>query len=161
MPGARGRACAMDLRGLSAQESVLSRFLAAHPLQVHAGRNQLQPLLVTVADRELLHARGLNTARGAAPHAVRARCDALLDLQVREFSGEASILAVLREQSSNLFLTLLPAHSASMPVANPRNGDKHQAANGKAARSTELRRNGSAWNRAITMTLAEKHPTKH
>jgi hypothetical protein len=55
---------------------------------------------------------GLNAARGAAPHAVRARCGALLDLQVREFSGEASIFAMLRQQPLNLFLTLLPVHRA-------------------------------------------------
>jgi hypothetical protein len=69
--------------GLSAQERGLSRFLAAHPLQVHAGRNQLQSLLVTVTDRESLRPRGLKSTRGAAAHAVRARCGALLDLQVR------------------------------------------------------------------------------
>src|SRR5262245_21945093 len=133
--GERG-AWAQDARwgdsGLSAQERMLSRLLAAHPLQVHAGRNQLQPLLVTVADRELLHARRSNATRGAAPHAVRARCGALLDLQVREFPGEASILAVLRQQPSNLFLTLLPAHSDfRASFRDVCNGDKHQGANGK------------------------------
>ena len=35
----------------------LSWLLASHPLQVRAGYNQLQPLFVTMADRELLHAR--------------------------------------------------------------------------------------------------------
>jgi hypothetical protein len=90
----------------------LSCFLSAHPLQVRAGRNQLQPLLVTVTDRELLHARGLSATCGAASHAVRARCGVLLDLQVRELSGEASILAVLRQQPLNLFLPFLPVHSA-------------------------------------------------
>src|SRR5215510_4237331 len=97
-----------------------SRFLAAHPLQVHAGRNQLQSLLVTVADRELLNPRGLNTTRGAAAHAVRARRGALLNLQVGEFSGEASILAVLRQQPLNLFLTLFPVHSAFRAVVTPK-----------------------------------------
>jgi hypothetical protein len=34
-----------------------SGLLAPHPLQVRARDNQLQPLFVTMADRELLHAR--------------------------------------------------------------------------------------------------------
>ena len=34
-----------------------SWLLAPHPLQVRARYNQLQPLLVTMSDRELLHAR--------------------------------------------------------------------------------------------------------
>jgi hypothetical protein len=89
-----------------------SCFLAAHPLQVHAGRNQLQSLLVTVTDREWLHAWGLSATRGAAAHAVRARCGVLLYLQVRKLSGEASVFAVLRQQPLNLFLTLLPVHCA-------------------------------------------------
>jgi len=72
-----------------------SRLLAAHPLQVHAGRNQLQPLLVTMTDRELPHAWRLLATCRAAPHPVRAWRDALLDREVREFPDEASIVAVL------------------------------------------------------------------
>src|SRR5262245_28715478 len=56
----------------------LSCFLAAHPLQVHAGRNQLKSLLVTVTDREALHARRLSSMRRAAPacRSSTARCAA-------------------------------------------------------------------------------------
>ena len=90
----------------------LSRLLAPHPLQVHARRNQLQPLLVTVTDGKLLHADGLNPTSGAAPHAVRAWRRTLFHCQVWEFSNEASISAVLRPKLLNLFPTLLPVHSA-------------------------------------------------
>jgi hypothetical protein len=85
-----------------------------HPLQVRAGRNQLQPLLVTMPHGELLHAWRWNSTSGAAPHAVRAWRCALLHLQVRELSDEASIFAVLRLKPLNLFLTLLPVHSFSL-----------------------------------------------
>ena len=85
-----------------------------HPLQVRAGRNQLQPLLVTMPHGELLHAWRWNSTSGAAPHAVRAWGCALLHFQVRELLDEASIFAVLRLKPLNLFLTLLPVHSFSL-----------------------------------------------
>jgi hypothetical protein len=44
--------------------------LAPHPLQIRAGRNQLQPLLVAMTDRELLHAFRSNSTSGASAHAV-------------------------------------------------------------------------------------------
>src|SRR5262245_17225173 len=138
----------------------LSCFLAAHPLQVHAGRNQLKSLLVTVTDREALHARRLSSMRRAAPHAVRARRGALLDLQVREFPGEASILAVLRQQPLNLFLTLLPVHRAFRASWCPRIADKHHASNGKAKDEGGQAAGSGVWNRAMIVTLAEKHPTR-
>src|SRR5262245_51505668 len=88
-----------------------SGLFASHPLQVRAGRNQLQPLLVTMLNRELrLSLCAMPASRGAA-HAIRARRCALLHFQVWEFSDEASIGAVLRLKSFNLFLTLLPVHS--------------------------------------------------
>jgi hypothetical protein len=93
--------------------SIASRLLAAHPLQVHAGRNQLQPLLVTMTDRELPHAWRLLATCRAAPHPVRAWRDALLDREVREFPDEASIVAVLPSKLLNLFATFLPVHSCS------------------------------------------------
>src|SRR5262249_45499223 len=92
-------------------DSRLSWLLTPHPLQVHAGRNQLQPLLVTMPHGELLRAWRWNSTSGAAPHAVRAWRCALLHLQVRELSDEASIFAVLCLKPLNLFLTLLPVHS--------------------------------------------------
>jgi hypothetical protein len=70
-----------------------------------------------MTDRESLHAWRLNSASGAASHAVRAWCCPLLYLQVREFSGEASIVAVLRLKLLNLFSTLLPVHSGVLGVA--------------------------------------------
>jgi hypothetical protein len=93
--------------------SIVSRLLAAHPLQVHAGRNQLQPLLVTMTDGELPHARRLLATCRAAPHPVRAWRGTLLDREVREFPGEASIVAVLPPKLLNLFPTFLPVHSCS------------------------------------------------
>src|SRR5262249_11042573 len=90
------------------EDSRLSWLLTPHPLQVRAGRNQLQPLLVTMPHGELLHAWRWNSTSGAAPHAVRAWRCALLHLQVRELSDEASIFAVLRLKPLNLLLTLLP-----------------------------------------------------
>jgi hypothetical protein len=94
-----------------AQKRQFSRLFAPHPLQVHAGGNQLQPLLVTVTDRKLPHAWRFSPTNGAAPHVIRARRRALLHLQIRKFSTEASILAVLRLKPLNLFQTLFPAHS--------------------------------------------------
>jgi len=44
----------------------------------------------------------------------------LLYLQVRKFSGEASIVAVLRLKPLNLLPTLLPVHSAFLSVGNPK-----------------------------------------
>jgi hypothetical protein len=64
-----------------------------HPLQLRAGRNQLEPLLVTMTDGELLHAWGLSSTCRAASHAVRAWRGALLYLQVRELLGQASVCA--------------------------------------------------------------------
>jgi hypothetical protein len=93
---------------MNAEKSRLSGLLASHPLEVHAGRNQLQPLLVAVTDREALHAWRLNAPCCAAPHTVRTRRRSLLHLQVREFSGEASIVAVLCSKLFNLPLTLFP-----------------------------------------------------
>src|SRR5262249_48275563 len=60
---------------------------------------------------ELLRAWWWNWTSGAAPQAVRAWRWALLLLQVRELSDEASIFAVLCLKPLNLFLTLLPVHS--------------------------------------------------
>ena len=97
-------------------EISLSRLLSAHPLQVRAGRNQLQPLLVTMTDGELLHAWGLSSTCRAASHAVRAWRGALLYLQVRELSGEASVCAVLLPKPLNFFLTFLPVHLLSLVV---------------------------------------------
>ena len=82
-----------------------SSLLAPHPLQVHAGRDELQPLLVTMTDGKSLHARWLHSTCRAAPHAVRARRAALLHRQVGEFSSKASIFAVLRTKLLNLFQT--------------------------------------------------------
>lgn len=93
---------------MNVEKSRLSGLLASHPLEVHAGRNQLQPLLVAVTDREALHAWRLNATCCAAPHTVRTRRRSLLHLQVREFSGEASIVAVLCSKLFNLPLTLFP-----------------------------------------------------
>src|SRR5271165_6919648 len=89
----------------------VSGLLASHPLQIRPGCDQLQPLLVAVADRELLHARRLSSTCRGAPHAVRTWRRALLQLQVRKFPGEASILAVLGAKPFNLLLTFLPVHS--------------------------------------------------
>jgi len=61
-----------------------------------------------VADREAFHAWRLNATCCAAPHTVRTRRGSLLNLQVREFSGQASIVAVLRSKLLNLPLTLFP-----------------------------------------------------
>src|ERR1700730_1699050 len=69
------------------EPALISGLPASHPLEVHARRNQLQPLLVAVTDREALHAWRLNATRCAAPHTVRTRRGSLLNLQVREFSG--------------------------------------------------------------------------
>jgi hypothetical protein len=69
-----------------------------------------------MADRELLHAWRLSSTRRTAPHTVRAWRRPLLHLQVWEFSGEASILAVLRPKPFNLLLTFLPVHSDSLGV---------------------------------------------
>jgi hypothetical protein len=110
------RACSTSTRWPAARAICDSGLLAAHPLQVRAGRNQLQPLLVTMPDRELLHSRGSSPTRGAAPHVIRARRRALLHLEVREFSAEASISAVLRLKTLNLFLPLLPVHCNSLAV---------------------------------------------
>ena len=85
-----------------------SGLFASHPLQVRTGRNQLQPLLVTMPNRKLLHSRWARSTSGAASHAIRARRCALLHFQVWEFSDEASIGAVPRLKPCNLFLTLLP-----------------------------------------------------
>jgi hypothetical protein len=93
--------------------------------------NQLQTLFVTMTDRESLHARRYNSTRGAAPHAVRAwRCP-LLYLQVGEFSGETSIVAVLRLKLLNLLPTLLLVHSAFLGVGGFENLDMHCSPNGK------------------------------
>ena len=92
-------------------EAQVSCFLAAHPLQVHAGRNQLKPLLVAVTDRECLHASGVSPTCRAAAHSIRAGSRALLHLQVRKLAREASIFAVLLTQSLNLFLTSFPVHA--------------------------------------------------
>src|SRR5712671_630431 len=91
-------------------EISLSCLLATHPLQVRARRNQLQPLLVTVTDGELLHAWGPSSTCRAASHTVRAWRGALLYFQVRELPGEASVCAVLLPKPLNLFLTFLPVH---------------------------------------------------
>src|SRR5260370_13581623 len=91
-------------------EISLSCLLAPHPLQIRAGRNQLEPLLVTMTDGELLHVWRLGSTCRAASHAVRAWRGALPYLQVRELSGEASISAVLLPKPLNLFLTFLPVH---------------------------------------------------
>src|SRR5262249_9417637 len=88
-----------------------SGLFASHPLQVRTGRNQLQPLLVTMPNRKLLHSRRARSTSGAASHAIRARRCALLHFQVWEFSDEASIGAVPRLKPCNLFLTLFPVHS--------------------------------------------------
>ena len=63
-----------------------------------------------MTDGELLHAWGLGSKCRAASHAVRAWRGALLYLQVRELSGEASVCAVLLPEPLNLFLTFLPVH---------------------------------------------------
>src|SRR5258708_20549327 len=57
-------------------EISLSCLLSTHPLQVRAGRNQLQPLLVTMTDGELLHAWGLSSTCRAAPRHARTACEA-------------------------------------------------------------------------------------
>jgi hypothetical protein len=91
-------------------EISLSCLLTPHPLQVRAGRNQLESLLVTMTDGELLHAGGLGSTCRGASHAVRAWRGALLYFQVRELSGEAPVCAVLLPKPLNLFLTFLPVH---------------------------------------------------
>jgi hypothetical protein len=58
----KGLRCSIDLVGVPANEPAqrrgdgrrgyLSRLLAPHPLQVRAGYNQLQPLLVTMTDAD-------------------------------------------------------------------------------------------------------------
>src|SRR5262249_51125180 len=81
---------------------------------------------------ELLHAWRWNSTSGAAPHAVRAWRCALLHLQVRELSDEASIFAVLRLKPLNLFLTLLPMHSFSLGIGSILGFTrKHYVPNGK------------------------------
>ena len=95
-------------------EISLSCLPSTHPLQVRAGRNQLQPLLVTMTDGELLHAWGLSSTCRAASHAIRAWRGALLYLQVREWSGEASVFAMLRLKLLNLFLTFLPVQPLAL-----------------------------------------------
>src|SRR5262249_32422135 len=67
-------------------------------------------------NRKLLHSRSARSTSGAAPHAIRARRCALLHLQVREFSDEASISAMPRFKPLNLFLTLLPVHSVVLDM---------------------------------------------
>ena len=94
------------------EDSLLSCLLAAHPLQIRARRNELQPLLVTMTDGELLHAWRRNSTSSTAPHTIRTGCGALLDLEVWEFSYEASIFAVLGLKPFNLFPTLPPIHCA-------------------------------------------------
>jgi hypothetical protein len=126
----KGLRCSIDLAGVPANEPAqrrgdgrrgyLSRLLAPHPLQVRAGYNQLQPLLVTMTDGELLHARRQDPTRGAAPHAVRAWLCPLLYLQVREFSGEATIVTVLCLKVLNLLLAFFPVHSAFLGVGEIR-----------------------------------------
>jgi hypothetical protein len=91
-------------------EISLSCLLAPHPLQIRAGRNQLEPLLVTMTDGELLHVWRLGSTCRAASHAIRTWRGALLYLQIRELSGEASVCAVLLPKPLNLFLTFLPVH---------------------------------------------------
>jgi len=66
-----------------------------------------------MTDGKLLHACGSSPTSGAAPHAVRAWRCALLHFQVWEFSGEASIVAVLGLQSFDLLPTFFPVHSGS------------------------------------------------
>jgi hypothetical protein len=114
----------MDIR---AQQAQLSGFLASHPLQVRARYNQLQPLFVTMADRELLHARRQNATSSSAPHAVRARGCSMFYLQVREFSGEAPIVAVLCLKVLNLLLAVLPVHSAFLGDGGSESSNKHYA----------------------------------
>ena|SRR5215472_1575315 len=100
----------------------LSRLLTPHPLQVHARGNQLQPLLVAMPDRKAFNAWWLSSARRAAPHAVRTRRNALLNLQVWKLPSKASIAAVLRPKLLDLFLTLLPVHFfQSIPPSWPLN----------------------------------------
>src|SRR5262249_6345 len=94
-----------------AAPTTTSGLFASHPLQVRTGSNQLQPLLVTMPNRKLLHSRRARSTSGAASHAIRARRCALLHFQVWEFSDEASIGAVPPLKPSNLFLTLFPVHS--------------------------------------------------
>jgi hypothetical protein len=65
-----------------------------------------------MTDRELFHARRQNPTSSPAPHTVRAWRGPLLYRYVREFSGEASIAAVLRLKVLNLLLAPLPVHSA-------------------------------------------------
>src|SRR5262249_16375990 len=84
-----------------------SGLFASHPLQGRTGRNQVQPLVVSMPNRKLLHSRRARSTSGAASHAIRARRCALLHFQVWEFSDEASIGAVPRLKPCNLFLTLL------------------------------------------------------
>src|SRR6516165_7886425 len=82
--------------------------------------------------RELLRAWRWNSTSGAAPHAVRAWRCALLHLQVRELSDEASIFAVLRLKPLNLFLTILPMHSFSLGDCSTLGFTrKHYVPNGK------------------------------
>ena len=120
------------LAGVRAEVAGVSWLLAPHPLQVRAGYNQLQTLFVTMTDRESLHARRYNSTRGAAPHAVRAwRCP-LLYLQVGEFSGETSIVAVLRLKLLNLLPTLLPVHSAFLSVGVSNYSNRHCALKSEA-----------------------------
>jgi len=71
-----------------------------------------------MSDRELLHPRWSSPTGGAAPHAIRARRRALLHFQVREFSAEASISAMLRLKPLNLFLSFLPVHRTSSAAGN-------------------------------------------
>jgi hypothetical protein len=105
-----------------------------HPLQIRAGRNQLEPLLVTMTDGELLHVWRLGSTCRAASHAVRAWRGALLYLQVRELSGEASVCAVLLPKPLNLFLTFLPVHPAVLGGwVIPKLEVSARASNGKLA----------------------------
>jgi hypothetical protein len=67
-----------------------------------------------MTDGESLHAWGLSSTCRAASHAVRTWRGALLYLQIRELSGEASVFAMLRLKLLNLFLTFLPAQPLAL-----------------------------------------------
>src|SRR4029079_19082184 len=94
-----------------------SRLFAAHPLQVHARRNQLESLLVAVSDGELLHTRWTGPTRCAAAHVIRAWCWTLVEFQIWKVSVQLSVGAVLRPEPLDLFLTLLPVHARTLPVS--------------------------------------------
>src|SRR5215831_18403212 len=76
---------------------------------------------------------GRDSASRAAAHAVRAWCCPLLHLQIREFSGEAPIVAVLRLKILNLLLALLPVHSAFLSIDGIRSSNKHCAPKSESA----------------------------